>query len=465
MQHSMKLTHAKGETEFQWYADQFSRALYLHNYSEPQQLNDAVLRLCFQCKIQPRTATVSGLERIVLDLFVRYETSGGFSPVGFFTANGARTEIGSPQYEALGFTGKALRGHFEKLEKAGLIEVRRGTYDPTRNKGYSTKARATPELIDALKAFGVCLENIRCRRINPVVYTNEQGDNIRLEPAYAETAGAEVLDQYNDLLQLADIRVGGSLLLPQEKQLRRIFKDKEAMKDGRHYGAIWQVLPSKARSRITINGNTVSECDIRSTHPLIAYALSGKDLTELKQQGFDPYRLKQLNHSDSIRELVKASVLMMFNCNSSLMVKKAIQGKVNKSTELHQIYKELKDKGIGINDIVGWIGSNNQSIRKFFFSGSWDVFNYHESNIAQRVIEHFTEKGVPVLTVYDSFIIQDSYKDELQDVLTASIALELMMIFMLPNELVSWSISNNAYTDSMAVDELLEARMYRDKFS
>lgn len=462
---SRMLPHAKGETEFQWYADNFSRALHLHNYSEGEALKDAIIKLCFKCKIQPRDVTVKTLEAIILDLFARYETSKGESCIGVFTSNGKKTDKDSEQYKRLGVVGSALRRYLEKLEEADLVQVHQGTYNPSKGRGYSTKVRAKPALIEYLKEAGICLEKFRYRRINSIVWRDDEKQSHAPAEEIALKAGSDVLERYNQLLQLSDVRVGNDALWPWEKGIRRIFRDKDCTSDGRHSGGIWQTLSGEARAKIRINGLEVSEIDIKSTHPLIAYALMNKDLTMMAVTGFDPYHLKELNglNPKPIRKLLKTIVLMMFS-STKLNVKQAVQAEINKSPSLSKTWRALKDKGFGLDRLIDLLNRKHIFIQKFFFTESWKTFNFYESNVAQRVIEYFTNKGILVLSVYDSFIVQKQYQEELKQVLAKALADELTTLFSSKEKLSSIK-NEDSFTDTEAEAELLRVRIYRDKFN
>ena len=53
------------------------------------------------------------------------------------------------------------------------------------------------------------------------------------------------------------------------------------------------------------------------------------------------------------------------------------------------------------------------------------AFSAFISKMAVRVINHFTEMEVPVLTIHDSYIVPFNYRSELHSVMKGAIAAEL----------------------------------------
>ena len=53
-------------------------------------------------------------------------------------------------------------------------------------------------------------------------------------------------------------------------------------------------------------------------------------------------------------------------------------------------------------------------LNKVFFSGLGNIFMNKEGNICLEIIKHSLETGIPILTLHDSFICPESYRDKLR---------------------------------------------------
>jgi len=62
----------------------------------------------------------------------------------------------------------------------------------------------------------------------------------------------------------------------------------------------------------------------------------------------------------------------------------------------------------------------HQPIAKYLCSGIGLKLMYKDSCIAEKVIQHFTSRGIFVMCVHDSFIISKKYKKELKAVMEKS---------------------------------------------
>lgn len=61
----------------------------------------------------------------------------------------------------------------------------------------------------------------------------------------------------------------------------------------------------------------------------------------------------------------------------------------------------------------------HQPIAHYFCKGKQTglkIMN-RDSRIALEVVNHFGKKGIPILSIHDSFIVQKQYRDELYDVM------------------------------------------------
>ena len=395
-----------------WFDDRYSRELFHQTYSDTAALNPYISGFPFRHKLVLTDYTKAGFTRLLLDLYVRYKVTKGEGTIGVFTSNGDLSGTASRQYSKLGFIGKKLKELLEQLEDERLIDIHQGK---TR---HSTKIRATPILIDEMDRFGIDLQKFGYEPFFPVVYTDTStGTKKRTDIAesVAASVGLDVLMRYNTLLRHADIKIGGAEpLYVFEKVGRRTFADADASINGRFYGPIWQNMRQRARLHLTINGNRVCELDIKSTHPLIAYALCGHDLTEIKRTEGEAYHLSQLEGIPKAKEFLKTALLRSINCESLPLAAVYLDRELRFNPDFSETAEALKANGISSRDVLQWLCKKHHRISKYLLVNSGGVLNYYESNIAMRVIEHFTNQGILVLTVHDSFLVEDKHSHELK---------------------------------------------------
>jgi len=435
----------------EWYYENFSRPVFRHVCTDRAlyQLLLSEQKKPFMSHTgrvyQPPKNTINAIGVILLDLYVRYRTTGGRGNVGVFTSKGPLTDRHSRQYTKLGVIGKIIGEILDLLITKELILRQKGV------KKHSTKIKATPELIEYLEETGLSMDKIRSRRVWPVVWSpvEDEGEDsdetpikIKVPRELAEEKGLKELFEMNSILQKSDIRVGSLPLYSFEKQCRRIFKDSNCTSYGRIHGGIWQNLPGKARPFITINGQGTVEVDISSTHPLIAYALEGYDLTEIMKTEGKPYDLSffpRCAHSLELssagttdREILKRGVMNCFNNESQRKAQQALQSEINTHKDIYTgrkhwlpRYHELKQQGINSPGLIEAISQKHYRIGGWFFQqegdAGWLRLNILESQIALKVIQYFNTLGVPVLPIHDSFIVPFDKQEELISVLVHSI--------------------------------------------
>ena len=201
---------------------------------------------------------------------------------------------------------------------------------------------------------------------------------------------------------------------PDNKFVIRVFNGGLAGKwqrGGRFYRGWWQQIDKEDRCKIYINDQPTLEVDFKAFHPNLLSNELGVKLSG------DPYDLGKLILPEVIttkeeqREYVKLLVLMGINADSD---KKAYQAFRN---------SDRKDKlGQSLTDIHlatlldGFINKHPQFKGVLNTGQALRLMNI-DSQIANLVIDHFTQKDIPVLCIHDSFIIQYDKEPELRSIL------------------------------------------------
>ncbi len=161
----------------------------------------------------------------------------------------------------------------------------------------------------------------------------------------------------------------------------RIFNDGRFDHGGRFYGGWWQQLGGEQRAAIEINGAAVVEIDYKAMHLAILYAQVGRDW--FKDFGGDPYHVAG--------------------------------------------YEQTHLEEIELEALICAFRAKHVPIDRYFFSGAGIELQYIDSNMAEYVINHFTRKDVPVLTVHDSFLVPFQYAEELAVVMEKAFFIAVRM--------------------------------------
>ena len=175
------------------------------------------------------------------------------------------------------------------------------------------------------------------------------------------------------------------------RTLYRIFNDIEFKTGGRFYGAWWQNVPSKYRSRIVIDGKRTKEYDFSGLHPNILYAMNHLTFPD------DPY-------DNLVKGVPRKACKVAFNVM------------LNSSKELKTFPDlNLSQYGVKWAALSAAIIERHKPIAHHFYTGIGKELQKIDSDIAEDVMLHFAEMRVPVLPIHDSFVMHHGYEKELQD--------------------------------------------------
>lgn len=174
-------------------------------------------------------------------------------------------------------------------------------------------------------------------------------------------------------------------------QLYRIFNNRSFELGGRFYGGWWQNIPKDFRKYIKINHKPTVELDYSGHHIRMLYALEGL------QPPDDPYDIHGYD-----RDTLKEAMMIMINSPTRRKATKKIGHMVaDNSTQL-----------------ISAMTERHSQIRHHFFTGAGLSMMYRDSQLAEKVMLEMMKRNATVLPVHDSFIVRNSYADELEQVMT-----------------------------------------------
>ena len=299
------------------------------------------------------------------------------------------------------------------LESKGLINYQNGTIGCLEDgiKREATKLTAYKAILKQVK-----LKKLKNTRKSYIVLKDSDKKKTIIKPFRLPENVKErnkTLIEYNKLISDTIFTLDGEEIVEYQPNIRAIYNNRSFEQSGRFFGGFWQQLSGKERLRIQINGNSIAGYDLRNA--LIQMAIDKHNLEDTTAK-----LSKQEDYYDipnTERKIVKKLINIMLNKKAKSGIIEAYFKNGNKKVdfidERQKIevertlklillkYKCLFDKG-------------------FFFTGYGMQLMNFESNIAEAVIRHFTYKDIPVLTIHDSYLVEEQYLSELEEVVISA---------------------------------------------
>ncbi|SHE67569.1 hypothetical protein SAMN04487965_0409 [Microbulbifer donghaiensis] len=355
---------------------------------------------------------------------------------------------GTEYHDIFPVSGRIMGELVHQVAQSGVVQYKKGI------PGHGSKLKLTE---DAFSCYmeALNLNNLSAALPTPVVYKDDQGRFLTASNTTARDAKGSLITKVNELLADTDISLNGQSFGPTQKMLQRKFSNKACTENGRLWGGYWQSgIESEDRLKLLINGNPVCEVDINSTHPLIAYAMSGMDHTAFVH---DAYWCELLSGGhDEQRKLGKQIVLALFNANSTdrESIVREVAGVVRDQREDNGEGRELEiqccryipkkemSERFKLEEVINSLIDRNSILfdNGWFGGESWKRLNKIESDILLEVMGHFVRRGIPVLPVHDSIVIERQYQEELIKVYQDAICKVLGREFRHRDKLVSCSL-------------------------
>ena len=388
------------------------------------------------------------LRVLILDLYVKWLKDPSIS-IGFSKGKDAYT-VGS-RYNGLFIPRKIIEVE-ELLAQAGYIEELPHFHSKDgQGRSYTTRIRHTEALSELFNKLTMDLHDIDTHANEECIvlhdkYVDDPDDdtNKKIEYDDKDLSPDELalintirsqLQAYNSLLKRTFIDIPSFTsatftrtikngkyegrkqtisLGPDNKFVIRVFNGGLAGKwqlGGRFYRGWWQQIDKEDRSKIYINDQPTLEVDFKALHPNLLSNEMG-----LRLSG-DPYDLGELilpeviTTLESQRGYLKLLVLMGINADSD---KKAYQAFRNNDRK-DRIGQSLTDSQL--SKLLGAFIKKYPQFDGVLNTGQALRLMNIDSKIANLVIDHFTQKDIPILCIHDSFIIQYDKEPELRRIL------------------------------------------------
>lgn len=321
----------------------------------------------------------------------------------------------------------------DALVKLGYIENHNGHYGRTGGSSHIARMKAEDKLVRLIKDdHHVTPEMVELARDKECVilrtYDEEKGKQVDIP--YVDTLETHQmrkdLQAYNNLLRRNFIDIphfpkegvtsrNGTRKIKynhNDKFVRRIFNNGTWDDGGRFYGGWWQRLPKNWRKSIQFGSAKVAEADYSGLHIVLLYALSGIDYWDTIDR--DPYQIDGYERSERMRSLLKQVLLTAINAKDHTSAVGSVRWEINKDWEE---YGWVRDAGLDIGDVINRFADQHHPIKSYFFSNYGVKLQRIDSIMAEHVINTFTNQGVLVLCVHDSFIVSSYHEEELHELM------------------------------------------------
>ncbi len=356
------------------------------------------------------------------------------------------------------FTYKLIIKWIELLIREGYISQIEGFYDIETNSGQRSKLFLTDKLIFALSNLNNSNSEIDTLNYSRNIVLKDKYKNIIMySPSERTRKMTSFMNRYNELIKgskvilpvdsemLKEISFQSSffdkfinlyhVILTQillrsssnlysripymitlatnyisnkglQAQLHRVFNNGKFTEGGRFYGGNYQQLSKKDRAKILINNSPIVEIDFSALHLNMLYNKTGKYFDK------DPYT--SVNNNPEVRPILKLVSLIAINSENKEQALRAIRSEINRDINLIRLKENYH---LDEKDLLGKFESTHFQISNYFYSGIGTKLQNFDSQLAETILKHFTNREIPCLCVHDSFIVPKDYQDELNEVM------------------------------------------------
>ena len=401
--------------------DKPSRQLDVHKSSDHPEANVFVERVLetyfpevYSTKGKKRNSFRADLKVLLLDLYVSWQEDPE-QTIGVGMSNSFYKK--SSRYNALHISYKLIEIVHE-LTAAKLIGFREGS----EWSGKVSRIWPLRKLIKLFEQAKYVLEDIQPTPDRECIILRDRKKN---DIEYEDTTNTHRmrvnLRQYNELLADTFIdmpslhnpvikkKKGQVNITQNHKFVRRIFHNSSFEQGGRFYGGWWQSIPKEYRQKIYINNNPTIEDDFSALHIMLLYAKQG---LEYDWDGEDPYYhpISFINDYDEARLVGKLFLLTALNAKDK---KSGFAAARNTFTEEEIHYKgEFSNRFL--EDYLTKVKDKHPPLEEYLCSNAGVGLMNIDSQITEKIVEAFTSKGIPILCMHDSFIIQVQHDNELR---------------------------------------------------
>ena len=430
----------------------YSRPLDVHRWSdhpEATKLRDAIWNQYFKEKFliggkgnKAKSEPKKQFKILLLDLYVAWLDDPELSIGVGMSKSAFKT---NRRYNALFISSKII-DIINHAHAAGLIDKKTGS----EQSGKTTRIRASALLATFFEQADLSLFDMTQEYPNKEVIILNQKEHKDekeitktvdyLDTDYDPIVGMrQELHEYNALLwrthvdiptleeplveqpywdkEAQETKIRRVRLTQDNKFVRRIFYRADWNLGGRFHGGWWQNINSDLRKQIYINDQSTVEQDYSGLHVNLLYGLKG-----IQPASGDHYEVEHLLLDFSTKEqrtIVKGVVLNAINANTTKSAYAAYRQQQQTGTR----EKALEDKQLEL--LLEAFKRKHPNIEETLGSDKGVELMHMDGRITAKVIKHFTNKNIPILSIHDSYITQNQHTGELRTVMNKVVTEEL----------------------------------------
>jgi len=346
------------------------------------------------------------------------------------------------------FTYNIMKGVLSGLDDIGITNTKLGFINLEDNTTRRTKVKVAESFIGTLQQIqSSMIEDIQPPELIILKSRGEFGEKIDYVENDKTIKMRNELIAYNELRQVTKFTLEGTCqdsLLQSEKDFMEFNSMANSVSDrkfnlrnpyiyrvfnesfnlgGRYYNGIESNMSSELRTHLYINGNETSEKDFSCMHIRMLYNREGLELID------DAYDMLAKGNKD-LRDLYKLAALVSINSSDKHNALNGIRNEIRELNEsrkkniveskkknynLIKLFPDLTDKSINYY-YEKWVAAHPK-ISKYLNSDIGIKLQNKDSKISSGVIKHFTSKGIPVLVIHDSFIVEKRYEGQLEEIM------------------------------------------------
>lgn len=390
-----------------------SRLLDVHRWSDHPEVDQFVGDI-YQAYFQGRKAAVAKkhLKVLLLDLYVSWCDDDERYTAVHRSPNAYRA---GSRYNELHISRKTI-DVVDTLVDAGLLDQHKGFWDRERGTGKLTRVRAAEPLTERFKTAAFSLFDIGQHGDRILVELREGDENekarlVEYEPTDETRRMTDVLQRYNALLKRAFIDI--PTLGPKadhadwfstsqaNKLVIRVFNRGDFGFGGRFYGGWWQSCPKEWRQAIFINDHPTTEIDFSGLHIVLLYASKGISYWSNEHAGrpYDFGLLPPFETEAQSKDAMKLLSLMALNAGS----RRAAFSAFRDASPTGSIEKRLTNREL--DQLLVRFENRHPDIADQLCSDAGVRLMRQDSDITELIVDGFTQRGIPVLSVHDSYIV------------------------------------------------------------
>ena len=428
----------------------YSRPLDVHRWSdhpEATKLRDTIWNRYFKEKFliggkgnKAKSEPKKQFKILLLDLYVAWLDDPELS-IGVGMSKSAYKT--NSRYNSL-FISPKIIDIINHAHAVGLIDKKTGS----EQSGKTTRIRASDFLASTFKQANLSLFDMTQEYPNKEVIVLSKHEFIedkkkRIEVEYLDTdlesipAMRQQLHDYNALIwrthidiptleepvveqpywdaKAGETKIRRVRLTQDNKFVRRVFYRADWNLGGRFHGGWWQSIKEDWRKQIYLNDEATIEQDYSGLHINLLYGLQGLQPQE------DPYTIDTLLGFKEAeqRKIVKGIALMGINAKNP---KKAFAA-FRQDQQTGSAEKSMTDKQLQL--LLDGFKEKHPAIADSICTDKGVELMNVDGRITAKIINHFTKKNIPVLTVHDSYITQEHHAGELRRAMNNAVTEEL----------------------------------------